>query len=47
MKDQLLFAVMMDRFTDWVRQETSGILVYVEDIVICAENMELVEEKRK
>ena len=40
-----LFAVVMDRLTDEARQESSWIAMFSDDIVICRESREQVEEK--
>lgn len=38
-----LFAAMMDRMTDEIRQETPWIVMFVNDIVMCVEIREQVE----
>lgn len=40
----LLFAVEVDTLKDEVRLESSWIMVFVDDVVICSENSELEEE---
>ena len=40
-----LFAVVMDRLTDEVRQESPWTMMFADDIVICSESREQVEEK--
>ncbi|KAI5628469.1 receptor tyrosine-protein kinase erbB-3 precursor [Silurus asotus] len=39
-----LFAVVMDRLTDEVRQESPWIMMFADDIVICCKSREQVEE---
>ena len=39
-----LFAVVMDRVTNEVRQESLGTMVFADDIVICSENREQLEK---
>ncbi|RDD63985.1 hypothetical protein DU478_22590, partial [Thalassococcus profundi] len=39
-----LFAVVMDRLTDEVRKESPWTMMFADDIVICSENREQVEE---
>ena len=39
-----LFALVMDRLTDEVRQEAPWTMMFADDIVICGENREQVEE---
>lgn len=39
----LLFAVEVDTLKDEVRLESSWIIVFVDDVVICSENSELEE----
>ena len=39
-----LFAMVMDRLTDGVRQESLWIMMFADDIVICGESREQVEE---
>lgn len=39
----LLFAVEVDTLKDEVRLESSWIMVFVDDVVICSENSELEE----
>ena len=39
-----LFDVVMDSLTDEVRQESPGAMMLVDDIVICSESGEQVEE---
>ncbi|KAF7655893.1 hypothetical protein LDENG_00048720, partial [Lucifuga dentata] len=39
-----LFAVVMDRLTDEVRQESPWTMMFADDIVICSESREQVEE---
>lgn len=39
-----LFAVVMDRLTDEVRQESPWTMMFADDIVICSESKEQVEE---
>ncbi len=38
-----LFAVVMDRLTDEVRQESPRTMMFADDVVICCENREEVE----
>ena len=38
-----LFAMVMDRLTDKVRQESSWNMMFADDIVICSESKEQVE----
>ena len=40
-----LFAMMMDRMTDEIREEAPWTMMFADDIVICSESMEQVEEK--
>ena len=40
-----LFAMVMDRLTDEVRQESPWTMMFADDIVICSESREEVEEK--
>ena len=40
-----MFAMVMDRLTDEVRQESLWTMMFADDIVICSETMEQVEEK--
>lgn len=40
-----LFAMTMDRLTDEVREESPWTMMFADDIVICSENREQVEEK--
>lgn len=40
----LLFAVEVDTLKDEVRLESSWIMVFVDEVVICSENSELEEE---
>ena len=40
-----MFAVVMDRLTDEVREESPWTMMFAEDIVICSESTEQVEEK--
>ena len=41
-----LFSIVMERLTDWVRQESSGTVVFVDDIMTCtAASKEWVEAK--
>ena len=40
-----LFAMVMDRLTDEVRQESPWTMMFADDIVICSESREQVEEK--
>ena len=42
-----LFAMMMDRLTDEVRQESLWMMMFADDIVICIESREQVEENLK
>ena len=39
-----LFAMMMDRLTDEVRQESLWAMMFADDIVICSESREQVDE---
>ena len=39
-----LFAMVMDRLTDKIRQESPWIIMFADDIVICSESREQVEE---
>ena len=40
-----LFAMVMDRLTDEIRQEAQCTMVFADDIVICSESKEQMEEK--
>ena len=40
-----LFAMMMDRMTDEIREEAPWTMMFADDIVICSESKEQVEEK--
>ena len=40
-----LFAMVMDRMTDEIREEAPWTMVFADDIVICSESKEQVEEK--
>ena len=40
-----LFAMMMDRMTDEIREEAPWTMLFADDIVICSESKEHVEEK--
>ena len=40
-----LFAMMMDRMTDEIREEAQWTMMFADDIVICSESKEQVEEK--
>ena len=40
-----LFAMVMDRMTDEVREEAPWTMMFPDDIVICSESKERVEEK--
>ena len=40
-----LFAMMMDRMTDDIREEAPWTMMFADDIVICSESKEQVEEK--
>ena len=40
-----LFAMVMDRMTDDIREEAPWTMMFADDIVICSESKELVEEK--
>ena len=40
-----LFAMVMDRMTDDIREETPLTMMFADDIVICSESKEWVEEK--
>ena len=40
-----LFAMMMDRMTDEIREEAPWTMMFADDIVICSESKEHVEEK--
>ena len=40
-----LFAMVMDRMTDDIREETPWTMMFADDIVICSESMARVEEK--
>ena len=42
-----LFAVVMDRMMDEIREEAPWTMMFADDIVICSESMEHVEEKRE
>ena len=42
-----LFAMVMDRLTDEVRQESPWTMMFADDIVICSERREQVEEKQE
>ena len=39
-----LFTMVMDRLTDELRQEYPWMMMFADDIVICSESMEQVEE---
>lgn len=39
-----LFAVIMDRMTNEVRQESLWVIMFADDIVICSQTLEQVEE---
>ena len=41
-----LFAMVMNRITDQIRQEDPWTMVFADDIGICSESKEQVEEKR-
>ena len=43
-KSPCLFAVVMERLTEEVRQESLCMLMFADDIVICSESREQVEE---
>ena len=40
-----LFAMVMDRMTDEIREEAPWTMMFADDIVICSESKEHVEEK--
>ena len=40
-----LFAMVMDRMTDDIREEAPWTMMFADDIVICSESKERVEEK--
>ena len=40
-----LFALVMDRMTDEIREEAPWTMMFADDIVICSESKEQVEEK--
>ena len=40
-----MFAMMMDRMTDEIREEAPWTMMFADDIVICSESKEQVEEK--
>ena len=40
-----LFAMVKDRMTDDIREEAPSSLMFADDIVICSESKEQVEEK--
>ena len=40
-----LFAMVMDRMTDEIREEATWTMMFADDIVICSESKERVEEK--
>ena len=40
-----LFAMVMDRMTDTIREEAAWTMMFADGIVICSESKELVEEK--
>ena len=40
-----LFAMVIDRMTDDIREEASRTTIFADHIVICSESKELVEEK--
>ena len=40
-----LFAMVMDRMTDEIREEAPWTMMFADDIVICSESKEQVEEK--
>ena len=40
-----IFFAKMDRLTDEVRQESPWTVMYADDIVVCSESREQVEEK--
>ena len=40
-----LFAMVMDRITDDIREEAPWTMMFADDIVICSESKERVEEK--
>ena len=40
-----LFAMVMDRMTDEIREEASWTMMFADDIVICSESKEQVEDK--
>ena len=42
-----LFAVIMDRLTDKVRTEPLWMMLFVDDIVICEETREEVEQRQE
>ena len=39
-----MFAMLMDRLTDEVRQESLWAMMFADDIVICSESREQVDE---
>ena len=39
-----LFAMVMDRMTDEIREEAPWTMMFTDDIVICSENKEQIEE---
>ena len=41
----LFFAMVMDRMTDEVRRESQWMMMFADDIVICHESREQVEER--
>ena len=40
-----LFAMVMDRMTDDIREEARWTMMFADDIVICSESKEGLEEK--
>ena len=42
-----LFAMVMDRLTDEARQESPWMILFADDILICSESRELVEENQE
>ena len=42
--NHFLFAMVMNRLTDKIRQESSQTMMFADDIVICSESREQVEE---
>ena len=40
-----LYAIVMDRMTDEIREEAPWTMMFADDIVICSESKEQVEEK--